>query len=107
MAAQQLTLSVALRDDATFDNFYAGTNTTVLQCLQDFAGLQSEPFVYLWGPAASGRSHLLQACCHANTQAVYLDLSLSNKTIVLLLNCFLASSFFPWSQRSSISRPLA
>lgn len=60
---QQLTLRIGLRDSATFANFLAGDNTAPLHLLQQ----GSEPFIYLWGAMGSGRSHLLQAACHAET----------------------------------------
>lgn len=72
---QQLTLRIGLRDSATFANFLAGDNAAPLYLLQQ----GSEPFVYLWGGLGSGRSHLLQAACHAETarggSAVYLALT--------------------------------
>lgn len=61
---QQLTLSVALRDDARFANFYAGPNAHVVQALQQQWTVQGEPFIYLWGAEGAGSSHLLQASCH-------------------------------------------
>lgn len=60
---QQLVLSVGLRDSATFANFHPGSNAAALHVLQK----ATEPFVYLWGAPGSGRSHLLQAACHAET----------------------------------------
>jgi len=58
---QQLTLRVGLRDSATFANFFVGDNAAALHLLQQ----GDEPFVYLWGGPGCGRSHLLQAACHA------------------------------------------
>lgn len=70
----QLTLSLKLRDDATFANFHVGDNFAVLQCLQN----SDEQFIYLWGETGVGKSHLLQACCHAVSDkgktAMYLSL---------------------------------
>jgi len=69
-----LPLRIGLRDSATFDNFLPASNAQALHALQQ----PSEPFVYLWGGAGSGKSHLLQAACHAVTEAggsaVYLPL---------------------------------
>ena len=71
----QLPLGIGLRDSATFDNFFAGPNTEVV--LQIEKG--DEPFLFLWGGAGSGRSHLLQAACHRMSGgtggAVYLPLA--------------------------------
>ena len=72
----QLTLGVGLDDDAQFENFYPSeANRSLLKFLTDNS---AEPFVYLWGYAASGVSHLLQACCHQATAqgraAIYIPL---------------------------------
>lgn len=77
MNSRQLTLGLSLRDDATFRNFYAGDNAQLVTCLKDFIAGRGEPFVYLWGESSAGRSHLLQACCHAigdRKSVVYLAL---------------------------------
>ena len=58
---RQLPLGVGLRDDATFGNFLAGPNAGAMAVLE--AG--TEQAVYLWGGWGSGRTHLLQAACHA------------------------------------------
>ena len=58
--SQQLTLGIRLRDDATFDNYFAGQNEQVVHNLQN----QEEPYVFLFGEKGSGKSHLLQAACH-------------------------------------------
>ncbi|WP_420824459.1 DnaA regulatory inactivator Hda [Sulfurivermis fontis] len=60
---RQLTLRIGLRDSATFANFLPGDNAAALHLLQQ----GGEPFIYLWGAGGSGRSHLLQAACHAVT----------------------------------------
>lgn len=62
--AQQLALSVELRDDARFANFFPGDNAEIVHCLQQQWTTQGEPFIYLWGSTGSGLSHLLQASCH-------------------------------------------
>ncbi|WP_419813566.1 DnaA regulatory inactivator Hda [Bacterioplanoides sp.] len=75
---QQLTLSVAIRDDARFANYYAGPNEQVVYELQKQWTLNGEPFLFLWGSAGVGCSHLLQAACHyaegLGHQSVYLPL---------------------------------
>lgn len=61
----QLPLSVRLRSDARFDNFIAGGNELLLASLQQLcSNPSSENIIYLYGAQGSGRSHLLQACCH-------------------------------------------
>lgn len=72
---RQLPLRIGLRDGATFSNFLPAANVQAVHALE----AQSEPFIYLWGSAGSGKSHLLQAACHAVTEAggsaVYLPLA--------------------------------
>ena len=59
----QLLLAVSLEDDANFDNFVVSLeNLQVVSWLRDPDKPDSPVFV--WGPPASGRTHLLQACCH-------------------------------------------
>ena len=78
----QLPLGVRLRDDATFRNYYPGSNAAALgyveRLCQNDAGW-TESLIYLWGSAGVGRSHLLQAAClqmeQSNQQAVYLPLA--------------------------------
>ena len=73
----QLALPVHLRDDATLENFLFGEALGPLRgLLEKQTGLEGEPSIYLFGPPGSGRSHLLQAACHAlsSGDAVYLPL---------------------------------
>ena len=76
--AQQLTLSVSVRDDARFANYFAGPNAQVVYSIQDQWRESGEPFIYLWGANGVGCSHLLQAACHyaegLGHKAVYLPL---------------------------------
>ena len=63
----QLPLSVQLRDDATFANYYSGANATLVNLLdmdRQVPGIESEQFIFLYGPRGVGCSHLLQAACH-------------------------------------------
>jgi DnaA-homolog protein len=64
MTATQLTLNISLRDDATFANYYSLENIPLTDQLQAMAQGQGEQSLILWGPAATGKSHLLQAICH-------------------------------------------
>ncbi|RCV89466.1 DnaA regulatory inactivator Hda [Billgrantia montanilacus] len=77
-APAQLPLGVSLRDDATFDSFLPGANATLLETLTHQLDDSGEPFVYLWGAVGTGRTHLLQAACHAassrDLRALYLPL---------------------------------
>ncbi|MCH9643442.1 MAG: DnaA regulatory inactivator Hda [Gammaproteobacteria bacterium] len=61
----QIPLALKLNDDATFENFCVGNNASVLQYLKSLTtASNAEAFVYLYGEGGSGKSHLLQACCH-------------------------------------------
>ena len=63
---KQLPLSLHLRDDAIFENFYVGDNQQLMHHLQLLVSDQRiENFIYCYGEFGVGRSHLLQACCHA------------------------------------------
>lgn len=79
MIAQQLPLGFRLRDDATFENYLAIGNQQALHSVLNLVRGEDEKFIYLWGGEGSGRSHLLQACCHAapehNKSVVYLPLT--------------------------------
>jgi DnaA family protein len=70
----QLPLGIGLKDGATFENFYPAGNELVLQALQQ----GDDAMLYLWGAGGSGKSHLLQALCHATAaighSPVYLPL---------------------------------
>lgn len=83
MSAQQLPLGFRLRDDATFDNYLAVGNQQVLHNVLTLISGSTDNFIYLWGTPGSGKSHLLQAACHAAPEhgktAVYIPLAeLSN-----------------------------
>ncbi|SEQ74350.1 regulatory inactivation of DnaA Hda protein [Solimonas aquatica] len=58
MKGQQLALAVQLREAASFASYWAGRNAATVATLRalDRDGL-------LYGPAGSGRTHLLQALC--------------------------------------------
>lgn len=74
----QLPLGVGLRDDAPFANFHPGPSATLVDHLKRQLDDDGEPFLYLWGGEGVGRSHLLQAACHAasdrDRRALYLPL---------------------------------
>ncbi|MCE8015382.1 DnaA regulatory inactivator Hda [Halomonas sp. MCCC 1A17488] len=77
-APAQLPLGVGLRDDATFDSFLPAANAALVEHLSRQLDADGEPFLYVWGASGSGRSHLLQAACHAasdrDLRALYLPL---------------------------------
>ena len=61
----QLPLTLVLKDGATFDSYYAGPNGEAVAHLRKLTGTPWEPGMYLWGGPGTGKSHLLQAVCHA------------------------------------------
>lgn len=75
---RQLPLEVGPADYAVFDSYFAGPNAALLHALQELARMRSRAVLWLWGPAQSGRSHLLQATVHAadrsGARAAYLPL---------------------------------
>lgn len=77
--ANQLTLGVSLKDEATFANYYAGQNGPLIQELKKAARGIGERVIYFCGSGGQGCTHLLQACCHeANyhkVTAVYIPLA--------------------------------
>jgi len=77
--SQQLPLNVQLRDDATLDNYlFSESNLPLRAILQRHLSAQGESTVFLHGAADSGKSHLLQACCHLAEAAPALYLPLSD-----------------------------
>lgn len=77
----QLPLGIRLRDDATFANYYAGANAAAQGYIERACHAQDtwvDSFIWLWGRAGSGRSHLLQAAClraeEQGMRALYLPL---------------------------------
>jgi len=73
-----LPLGLALRDSARFESFFPGPNTEAVRCLQLAAAGEGETLVFLCGAAGLGKTHLLQAACHAAARceqaAAYLPL---------------------------------
>lgn len=67
-ALSQLTLGVHLHDEATFANFYPGSNVEIVEALKQTVLGQGERFIYLCSARGQGISHLLQACCHSAHQ---------------------------------------
>lgn len=69
---QQLSLGVSLNDDATFANFYiteGSANAQIVHALNQQLTDFGEQFIFLWGGAGVGITHLLQASCIAAEQS--------------------------------------
>jgi DnaA family protein len=63
---KQLALDIAPPPAPTLENFVPGRNGELVVALYASAhGASHERFIYLWGPAGSGRSHLLRAALEA------------------------------------------
>ena len=75
----QMPLGIRLRDSATFDSFISGDNDEVLALLSNTLLQDDASCWYLWGETGTGKSHLLQALCHARAEkdlaTAYLPLS--------------------------------
>lgn len=67
----QLPLNVRLRDSSSFDNFWSARNREAVASLKAATdalgdgGGPREAVIYLWGEPGTGRTHLLEAACHA------------------------------------------
>ena len=73
VAGRQLYLNIRPRDDATFDNYVVQSRAVAVRAAID---APRERMVFIHGPDDGGKSHLLQAACHAaDGAAVYLPLA--------------------------------
>lgn len=68
----QLPLSLSLKDEATFDNFYPGNNAEIIAALKKIAKDPGQSLIYLCGKRGQGCTHLLQALCY-ETQKYHLS----------------------------------
>lgn len=79
MNAVQLPLDFQHRIEQTFENFLPGNNREIVEHLQQCLYQQTANFIFLWGEAGLGKTHLLQACGHLAQQqqmdSFYLDLA--------------------------------
>ena len=77
-AVVQLPLGIGIKDNVTFENFYPAGNELLVETLRQ----GNEQYIYLWGERHTGKSHLLQAVCHAENSKgfhpVYLPLNESS-----------------------------
>lgn len=84
----QLVLGIRSREEVSFSNFIVGENQQLLLHLKEFLKNPQESFFYIAGAKGSGKSHLLQACCHAVSEqgtAIYIPLSKFSEFDVRLL----------------------
>ena len=72
----QLALPLKLDTHAVFDSFWPAGNETVVAQLEELVAGGQGPGSFMFGPPASGKSHLLQAACaRAGDRAIYLPLA--------------------------------
>jgi DnaA family protein len=72
----QLALPLRLADHAVFGSFLGTGNETLVATLIDLAEHGEGQGCWLWGPAATGKTHLLQAVCgSAGDRSVYVPLT--------------------------------
>lgn len=75
----QMPLGLSLKEEATFENYYAGSHGEMITALKSAARGSGESIIYLCGTRGQGLSHLLQAACHEASRvgrsSVYLPLS--------------------------------
>jgi DnaA-homolog protein len=62
---RQLPLGVRLRERANFASFESGDNARTVAALRELATSRRAGLLWLAGPTASGKTHLLQAVCAA------------------------------------------
>ncbi len=68
-AGQQMLLALQWVDEPTLETFEPGANGLALEALAKLLVSGEGSSLYLWGPAASGKSHLLRAACQAVQRA--------------------------------------
>ena len=77
----QLKLPIALRDSASFANFFVGDNDELLASLAHLGGPGANGNLFVHGPPGAGKTHLLQAlsrqAIEAGGDALYVPLSQS------------------------------
>ena len=72
----QLALPLRLADHAVFASFLSDGNEALIAMLKELADGTSDTGCWLWGAAATGKTHLLQAICdRAGDRSVYVPLA--------------------------------
>jgi DnaA family protein len=67
-----LALPLKLQDHAVFESFWPAGNDTLVSYLNELAETGNGPGAWIWGAAATGKTHLLQAVCEkAGDRAIY------------------------------------
>ena len=61
--SHQIPLPVELRRAPSLAEYVPGPNTEAVAAVGELLGLRTAARLHLWGPAGSGKTHLLQAAC--------------------------------------------
>jgi DnaA family protein len=73
----QLALPLQLQDHAVFESFWPAGNDALVSYLSELAATSNGPGCWIWGAAATGKTHLLQAVCEKQgDRAAYVPLAL-------------------------------
>lgn len=84
---RQLALPVQLRDAARLDNFVSGPNREAIATVERIGRRREHSVTWLWGPAGTGKTHLLQAACaltgERGAAAAYVDLAAQTEPALL------------------------
>jgi len=76
---KQLCFSELLPEQKESQEFLWGDNTLLQFYLNKLLNSQEEnKFVYVWGVAGSGKTHLLQTICAQSTTSIYIPLSMAD-----------------------------
>jgi len=68
LSGGQIPLEFGFRETADFEHFIEGPNAEVCTICRSIALGETLHSIYLWGQAATGKSHLLQAVCNLASQ---------------------------------------
>ncbi len=68
LSGGQIPLEFGFRETADFEHFIEGPNAEAYTVSRSIALGEAVQSVYLWGQAATGKSHLLQAVCNLASQ---------------------------------------
>lgn len=75
---EQLPLAIKLNAQATFEDFLWSNNHLLKKHLEEILDKSAHKIIYIWGARGTGKSHLMQAMCHAltemNQSSIYLPL---------------------------------
>jgi DnaA family protein len=73
----QMALPLQLADHAVFESFLPAGNELLVSTLEGVADGRVAPGCWIWGPVATGKTHLLQATCErAGDRSAYVPLRL-------------------------------